>query len=91
MNSVLENEERRRPNKLVENQEFEGTIIEIVKKNGNVKKVIESDACGYPLIAGPLYNFIPGDIVVFTAQKRLGKKDSNATFWYATNVRSKNK
>lgn len=91
VNSVLENEERRRPNKLVENQEFEGTIIEIVKKNGNVKKVIESDACGYPLIAGPLYNFIPGDIVVFTAQKRPGKKDSNATFWYATNVRSKNK
>ena len=91
VNSVLENEERRRPNKLVEGKDFEGTIIEIVKQNGNVKKVIESDACGYPLIAGSLYNFIPGDIVVFTAQKRPGKKDSNATFWFATNVRSKNK
>lgn len=90
VNSVLENEERRKPNQLVENEEYEGIITEVTKPNGKIKKRIQCPHYGYPLIGGPLTNFINGDVVLFTAKNKPSKKDSNELFWYAVNVHLKN-
>ncbi len=96
VNSALENEEKRKPNKskmksvnLIENREYEGIIVEIKMPNGKIKKRIQCQDCSEPLHGGPLFNFISGDTVLFIAQNRPSKDNSNELYWYAAKVHLK--
>ena len=88
VNSVLENEEKRKPNKLVENETFEGTVIEVPNKKGELLKRINSPSCGFPIM-GKLNNFIVGDVVTFVAVKKCDKKNQERTYWYAAKIQLK--
>lgn len=88
VNSVLENEEKRKPNKLVENELFEGTVVEITNKKGEPLKRINSPSCGFPIM-GKLNNFMTGDIVTFIAVKKCDKQNPEKTYWYATKIQLK--
>jgi len=88
VNSVLENEEKRKPNKLVENETFEGTVIEVPNKKGELLKRINSPSCGFPIM-GKLNNFIVGDVVTFVAVKKCDKKNKERTYWYAAKIQLK--
>lgn len=82
VNSILENEEKRRPNKLIEDETYEGTIVEVINQNGRKVKGIDCVACGFPLTGGNLHNFMIGEIVSFIAKK-------NGKYWYAISIKTK--
>ena len=96
VNSVLENEEKKKPNKnkkkpvnLIDNKEYEGIVVEIKMPNGKIKKRIQCQDSSEPLHGGPLFNFISGDVVSFIAKNRPAKNDSKELYWYADKVHLK--
>lgn len=93
VNSSLENEEKRKPNNkvkvevLIPDNEYEGIVV----VNGSQKKV-KCEEYKYPLeMRGSLEELYEDDEVFFIAKSEPNHKDNRKKFWYATNIRLKDK
>lgn len=82
------NKNHNKKNGLVVGKDYEGIIV----TKGRFKKV-EFEAYPFPLKIEDVdtNEFYEDEVVIFTLQSKPNNKDSNKTFWYATNLRLKEK